>query len=128
MIKKMEHIALIVKDLEESIEYYSNMFDFTLRTKGDNGKRYMAFLHHEHLPQFEIELIQDKHQTTTYSEVGVVNHLAFTVDNMEEAIEYYQNKGVKFHSDKPNIAIDGAKVIFFNGPNGELLQLVQPTR
>ncbi|WP_102346308.1 VOC family protein [Bacillus sp. Marseille-P3661] len=128
MIKKIEHTAIIVKNIDEAIHYYSEMFGFKLRAKGDNGKRLMAFIQHEHQPEFEIELMQDIELVTDYSETGIVNHLAFTVDNILEAIDYYKGKGIVFNSDSPNTAIDGAQTIFFNGPNGELLQLVQPTR
>ncbi|MBU8907625.1 VOC family protein [Desertibacillus haloalkaliphilus] len=128
MIKKLEHTAIIVKDIEESIDYYCDMFGFKLRAKGDNGIRYLAFLYHEHQPEVEIELMQDMKEGTEYSSVGIVNHLAFTVDHIEESIDYYKKKGVVFNSETINRSVDGAKTIFFHGPNGELLQLVEPTR
>jgi lactoylglutathione lyase len=126
MIKKAEHVAIIVNDIEKSIRYYSDMFGFTLRSRGQNARREMAFLKHANQPGFEIELIFDLIPQGDYADKGIVNHLAFTVDNIQEAIQYYQGKGIVFHSDHPNNAIDGAKTIFFTGPNGELLQFVEP--
>lgn len=124
----MEHTAVIVKDLDESIKYYIEMFGFELRTRGKNELRDMAFLFHTDYPQFEIELIEDLKKEVKYEEVGIVNHLAFTVEDIFAAINYFKEKGVTFKSETPNTAIDGARTIFFYGINDELLQLVQPTR
>jgi lactoylglutathione lyase len=128
MIKKLEHVAIMVKDMDKSIEFYSNMFNFILRTRGKNERREMAFLKQKDHPDFEIELIKDLNVEGDYSDSGIVNHLAFTVENIQEAMTYYKEKGIQFNTENPNISIDGAKVIFFNGPNQELLQLVQPNR
>lgn len=127
MIKKVEHTAIIVKDIDKALEFYSSIFDFKLRIRGSNERREMAFIYHENQPDFEIELIRDIAPITQeYSTVGIVNHIAFTVENIEESIKYFSSKGIKFKSDNPNIAIGGAKTIFFDGPDGESLQLVEP--
>jgi lactoylglutathione lyase len=128
MIRKVEHVALIVKNMDESIGFYSTMFGFKLRARGQGPTRDMAFLFHENQPGFEIELIQDLVPLGEYSDKGIVNHLAFTVDNIEEAMTYYGERGIVFNSEKPNTAIDGAKTIFFYGPDRELLQFVQPVK
>ncbi len=128
MIKKIEHVALIVKDMGKSIDYYCEMFGFKLRVRGQSSTREMAFLCHENQLGFEIELIRDIVSQGEYAEKSVVNHLAFTVDNISKSIAFYRDKGIVFNSDSPNTAIDGAKTIFFYGPNRELLQLVEPSR
>ncbi|ETI65868.1 VOC family protein [Neobacillus vireti] len=125
MIKKIEHTAIIVKNMEESINYYSNILGFKVRERGSNERREMTFIYLENNPSFEIELIRDLEQHTKYSPKGIVNHLAFAVDNMEDSIKYFTRKGLIFINSSPNVAIDGAKTIFFEGPNGELLQLVE---
>jgi lactoylglutathione lyase len=126
MIKKVEHVALIVTDMEKSIAYYSSMFGYQLRTRGQSPTRDMAFIYHENQPGFEIELIKDLQPMGDYSDKSIVNHLAFTVENIEDAIQFYREKGIQFNSDKPNTAVDGAKTIFFYGPDRELLQFVEP--
>jgi len=125
LIKKVEHVALIVTDMEKSISYYSSMFGFSLRTRRQIKTRDLAFLKHDQQPGFEIELIRDLVPQGEYSERGIVNHLAFTVENMEEAIRFYKEKGIIFHSEAYDTANDGTKTIFFHGPNEELLQFVE---
>jgi lactoylglutathione lyase len=125
MIKRVEHTAIIVKDLDKSIEYYSTIFGFKLRIRGRNERREMAFIYLENEANFEIELIRDLVPSISYSPNGIVNHLAFTVESIDESIHNLSSKGIVFKSEIPNIAIDGAKTIFFDGPNGEILQLVE---
>ncbi|AJY74790.1 VOC family protein [Paenibacillus beijingensis] len=128
MIRKVEHVAIIVQNMEQSVQYYTEMFGFVVRATGTNARREMTFLKHPGQPGFEIELIRDLIPLGDYSDKGIVNHLAFTVDRIAEAIPYYAAKGVVFHSAEPNTAIDGAKTIFFSGPSGELLQFVEPAK
>ncbi|WP_028403101.1 VOC family protein [Ectobacillus panaciterrae] len=125
MIKKVEHVALIVRDMNQSIDFYTTMFGFKVRTRGESKVREICFLFHENQSGFEIELIRDL-VPQEYAEKGIVNHLAFTVESIETAMAYYKEKGISFLSETPNIAIDGAKTIFFSGLNQELLQLVEP--
>lgn len=125
MIKNIEHVAIIASDLEQSIDFYANILGFSLRTRGKKGEqREIAFLNLRDNPMVEIELIQDLVQGDVYSNKGIVNHLAFRVENIDEAISNYKEKGVVFTLNEPTISIDGFKTIFFHGPNSELLQLI----
>jgi lactoylglutathione lyase len=126
MIKKIEHVALIVKDMDQSLDFYTTVFGYKLRFRGENPRRELAFLYHDNQPGMEIELIRDLVPADTYATQGIVNHLAFTVDDVQAVMESLAGKGISFHTSEPITAPDGAKVVFFYGPNQELLQLVQP--
>jgi lactoylglutathione lyase len=126
MIKKIEHVALIVTDMDRSIEFYRDMFGYQVRLRGQSTVREMAFLYHENQPGMEIELIRDLEPGEPYSDRSVVNHLAFTVDDMEKAIAHYRAKGIVFTSDEPKRTLEGGRMILFYGPDRELLQLVEP--
>lgn len=128
MIKRVEHVALMATDMDKSIDYYCSLFGFRVRARGEGPVRELAFLEHPNQPSFEIELIRDLKPGESYSEVGLVNHLAFTVENIEEAVMFYKNKGVDFVSETPKVAVDGGKTVFFYGPNRELLQFVEPNK
>ncbi|MFJ7832161.1 VOC family protein [Peribacillus sp. NPDC097284] len=125
MIQKIEHIAIIVSDMDKSIEFYTEILGFTVRLRGSGLKREMAFLYLEAQPQIEIELIRDLYPIEKYNEVGLVNHLAFTVNDLAEAINYYGEKGIRFISTEPKPTLEGGRMILFHGPNGELLQFVE---
>jgi lactoylglutathione lyase len=125
MIFKMEHTAIIVSDMDRSIEFYTNMFGFKVRLRGNNSNREMAFLHLEAQPDMEIELIRDIDPIGEYTESGIVNHLAFTVKDINEAILHYREKGIYFTSEEPKPTLEGGQMILFYGPDRELLQLVE---
>ncbi|MFJ7685847.1 VOC family protein [Peribacillus butanolivorans] len=125
MIKKMEHIAIIVTNMDHTIKYYSDLFGFKVRLRGSSKTREMAFLYLEEQPSIEIELIQDIEPIGKYNKSGIVNHLAFTVEDINIAINHYQKKGIKFLSPQPQPTLEGGRMILFYGPNGELLQLVE---
>jgi lactoylglutathione lyase len=125
MIKKMEHTAIMASDLDASIDFYTNILGFSLRSRGIKGnRREIAFLFLESDPTHEIELILDLVPLGDYDEKGIVNHLAFRVEDVNLAITYFKDKGITFVTDEPTVSLDGSKTIFLYGPNKELLQLV----
>lgn len=125
MIKKIEHVAIIVKNMDQAIEYYSDMFGFKVRLRGSSKIREMAFLYLGEQPNIEIELIRDISSMSDYHKRGIVNHLAFTVENMNEAMNHYKKKGIEFLSPEPQPTLEGGRMILFHGPSDELLQLVE---
>ncbi|WP_240375973.1 VOC family protein [Bacillus piscicola] len=125
MISKMEHVAIIVTDIDRSIDFYTNLFGFRLRLRGKNPNREMAFLYLESQKDMEIELIRDIQPLDEYSKDGNVNHLAFTVEDIDKAILYYKEKGIEFLSGEPKPTLEGGRMILFRGPDEELLQFVE---
>ncbi|MDH2449511.1 VOC family protein [Priestia megaterium] len=125
MITKMEHTAIMVASMEDSIRYYSDLFGFKVRLQGSSETKEMAFLYLEEQPNMEIELIRDINPVGEYNKSGVVNHLAFTVENINEAISYYKEKGIEFLSSEPQPTLEGGRMVLFYGPNDELLQFTE---
>lgn len=127
MIAKVEHTAIIVNDIDESLDFYCNLFGFVLRLRGKTPARELAFMYHKNQPDFEIELIRELNPVTEYSERGIVNHVAFTVDDVDEAMNLLKDKGIRFHTEQPVATLEGGRTVLFNGPSNELLQLIEPS-
>ncbi len=125
MIQKMEHTAIMVQDMERSIQFYCDVLGFNVRLRGRKPDREMAFLYLESQPDMEVELICDVDSAVGYNEDGIVNHLAFTVNDIEAAIGYLKDKRVEFCSDEIKPTLEGGRMILFWGPSRELLQLVE---
>jgi lactoylglutathione lyase len=124
MIQKMEHTAIMVKDMDESIHFYSEILGFKVRLRGKRQDRELAFLYLDSQPDMEIELIEDFHSTMEYNENGIVNHLAFTVGDIDSTINYLKGKEIEFTNEvKPTF--EGGRMILFSGPSQEILQLVE---
>lgn len=124
MINRVEHVGIMVSNMEESISFYE-LLDFKVHIAVNNGEKEITFLKHDGLPGFEIELIKDLQADIPYSEHGLVNHLAFVVDQMDQVIIRLKQKAIEFLTDEPKTGINGRKTIRFKGPNGEMLQLVE---
>lgn len=125
MIQKMEHTAIMVQEMERSIQFYCDVLGFNVRLRGRKHDREIAFLYLESQPDMEIELICDVDSAVGYNEDGIVNHLAFTVNDIEAAIGYLKDKRVEFCSDEIKSTLEGGRMILFWGPSRELLQLVE---
>jgi methylmalonyl-CoA/ethylmalonyl-CoA epimerase len=56
-----------------------------------------------------------------------IQHVAFRVDNIEDALEELKQKGVRLIDEKPRIGAGGAKIAFLHpkATNGVLVELCQ---
>ncbi|MCJ7985412.1 VOC family protein [Priestia sp. OVL9] len=75
MIKKMEHTAIIVGDMDETIHYYSDMFGFKVRLKGSTEKREMAFLYLEEQPELKLSSFEILIRLASITKVGLLTTL-----------------------------------------------------
>ena len=113
MIQKIEHVAIMVRNMDETIQFYSDIFGFKVRLRGRKPDREMAFLYLDTQRSMEIELIQELTAVSEYSETGIVNHLAFTVKNIEETIRFLKEKDITFISDDVKPTLEGGRMILF---------------
>ncbi|WP_158068819.1 VOC family protein [Domibacillus epiphyticus] len=120
-----EHTGIMVSNMDESIAFYEEILGFTLRVKSKTATKEIAFLSHDRLPGFEVELLLDLDPKHSYAEQGIVNHLAFSVDDYDQAMAELQRKGIPFLADQPTIGEGGRRAIRFAGPNKEVLQIVE---
>ena len=125
MIKRVEHVGIMVSDMDKSIAFYETLLGFKVRVRVDNGEKEMTFLSHPGLQEFEIELIRDIESVRSYSEHGLVNHLAFVVDDLDQTMVRCKQEGIIFITKEPRQGIKGRRTIRFRGPNGEMLQFVE---
>jgi lactoylglutathione lyase len=121
---KMEHVGIMVNDMDESLTFYQNILGLELRNREWlNDTVELAFLYFPEQPSVEVELIYDGEPV---GNEGIVSHLAFTVENIEAELVRLKDEGVHLLDEKPRSVLrDTVKIAFFNGPNGEKLELVE---
>lgn len=121
-IERIEHIGIMVRDMDRSIEFYRDVLGLALRERRSFHAVELAFLHAEN-DSAEIELIagEDAYRPGD----GTVNHLAFTVTDLEPLIARLQAHSVPIDGDGPIDIWDGMRVLFFRGPDGEKLELFE---
>ncbi len=91
-VKRVDHIGVVVKDLEKSIAFYQDVLDLKLKERmtHTNGVIELAFLGYEESDETEIELIQG--YSDTLPSEATIHHFAITVDDIEE--EYARIKSL----------------------------------
>ncbi|HSJ38133.1 MAG TPA: VOC family protein [Planococcus sp. (in: firmicutes)] len=120
-----EHVAIIVNDMDRSIDFYKKTFGFEVRFRKKRADREMTFLFLKNTPQIEIELIEDIDPVRHYSKEGVVNHLAFRVEDLQRAISFINETSSLKIAPAVKFTADGGKMVLFEGLNGEMLQLIE---
>ncbi|MDM5329912.1 VOC family protein [Neobacillus sp. CF12] len=119
----MEHVGIMVNDMDESLAFYQNILGLELRNREWlNDTIELAFLFFPEQPSVEVELIYGG----PVENEGIVNHLAFRVENIEAELARFKEAGVKLVDEEPRSILNGTvKIAFFQGPNGEKLELVE---
>ncbi|PZE20705.1 VOC family protein [Paenibacillus xerothermodurans] len=125
MIRKLEHIGVMVKDMDVSIDFYTEVLGMRLvqRTALKDGVElgFLSFPDSEHV---QIELIGRGHDGLPDN--GIVHHIAFTVSDIQSEIDRLKSLGVKLMDETPRTILEGDLIAFFFGPDGERLEFFQP--
>jgi lactoylglutathione lyase len=123
VIKKLEHIGIMVTDMEKSLAFYQEVFGLVLRHREHlNETVELAFIHHPTQPDMEVELVSGK--KVDHNE-GKVHHVAFRVENMEEELLRLKDLGVELTDEESRVVMGNVKIAFLKGPDGEILELVE---
>jgi lactoylglutathione lyase len=124
--KKIEHVGVMVEELEPSIAFYENVVGLKLRGTllHTNGVIRLAFLSHPDAQETELELIEG--YNAGLPEEGKVHHVAFTVDDIEFEWRRLKELDVRFIDSSITTLPNGARYFFFYGPDGERLEFFQP--
>lgn len=117
---RVHHIGVMVSDIERSIEWYDRVLGLKVADRRELGTTRIAFLA---AANTQIELIQ---RGGSFSTEGVVNHVALQVDDIEATITHLRAAGVVLGDAQIRTIWAGGKIFFFAGPDGEVLELVQP--
>ncbi len=126
-ITGLSHIGVFIRDIDKSLDYYTNTLGFECYYRADVGeaeKTRIAFLRQG---TCIIELVQ--RPVSEQRGDGLVDHIALKVTGIEAVIEGLREKGVEFETEKPielpGLLGGGVKYITFRGPDGEHLELTE---
>lgn len=113
---KVDHIGIAVKDLDETLKFYTDILG--LECQGtevvEEQKVRVAFLP---IGDTEVELLESTSEDGPIARFIEKNgegmqHIAFKVDNIEEAIAYMKEKGMRMIDEAPRYGAGGAKIAF----------------
>lgn len=123
---KIEHVGIMVTDMERSIAFYRDVVGMTLKDSliAKGGATKLAFMGFGQDKESEIELVW--FANSAFPEEGRVHHIAFTVDNIDEEFARIQELGLEIKGQGIQTLPNGAKYFFFFGPDKESVEFMQP--
>ncbi|WP_077368906.1 methylmalonyl-CoA epimerase [Anaerosalibacter sp. Marseille-P3206] len=131
MVKKVDHIGVAVKNLDETLKFYEGVLG--LECGGtevvEEQKVKVAFLP---IGDTEIELLESTDEEGPISRYiekkgEGIQHIAYRVDDIEKAIEEMKAKGIRMIDEKPRYGAGGAKIAFLHPKStyGVLVELCE---
>jgi lactoylglutathione lyase len=122
-MNEMAHVGIIAKDADRSVDFYCRIFGCQVVDSFQDEKLKAVFLT---TSNGTLEILQYFGQEYGNRCLGVVDHVAFMVDDMDSAINILKQNNVKMIFDEPRTALNGTKkIMFFLGPDNERLEFVQ---
>ena len=133
MIKKLDHVGTVVKNTEEAVSLFSNLFGFKItepRTFQEEGFR-STLISKEEVTLELIEPIGPEGMIQKFVEKrgGGLHHISLQVDDLEGEIKQLKTQGVKFVKEEPSQISETSKIVFIHprSMNGLLIELIQRT-
>ena len=124
----LAHIALYTNDLQASLAFYERLggrLTDRAESKKPSGTNLLAMVQ---MPGFYLEIIEPHDGSPVTAEGGVFPHIAMEVDDIDAAAAELKSRGITtFRTENPMSMpiFGGIRNIFFTGPDGELLELLQ---
>lgn len=126
-MRAMSHIGLYVSDIARSVDFYTKVLGLGViedHGVGATGKM-IVFLGHE-TPIIELISSVNDPASNVRTERGQFDHLAWYVEDIESEVTRIKGLGIDFRPDQIMTVLEGRRIAFFFGPDGERLELVQP--
>lgn len=131
MLRKIEHVALAVSDLDQAIQFYRDVWGLTLEHREiveDQGVEEAMLRIGESYIQLLSPLGDDTSVGRFIQKRGEgLHHIAYEVGDLEVALQKLKNEGVELIDESPRRGSRNTKVAFVHpkGNRGVLVELVQ---
>ena len=123
MLSRQHHIAVIATDWEKTKDFYVNKLGFALTREvwRENQRDYLRMLRLGDTV-LEIFIKPDAPRRVTDPEALGLRHLAFRVENAEEAAAWLNAVGIPTEPIREDL-VNGGKFTFFRDPDGLPLEI-----
>lgn len=128
---RIDHLGIAVNSIDEGKNFWTDVLGLAVTDTDtvEAQKTTTAFLP---VGESEVELLES---TTEDGPVAKfiekkgqgIQHIAFAVENIEEALQELKDKGIQLIDQEPRIGAGGAKIAFLHpkATNGVLVELCQ---
>ena len=125
-IKAIHHIAILTDDYQRSKEFYTVVLGFEVIAETYRAERQSYKLDLAINGQYQVELFSfpEYKERASFPEQKGLRHLAFSVDDIEQAVGELIEKGVEVQEIRTD-ELTNKKFCFFYDPNGQPLELYE---
>ncbi|MGA7579081.1 MAG: VOC family protein [Desulfobaccales bacterium] len=131
MIKFIDHIGLVVQDIESSLKLFTEALGLKL-SEVENNDRFKVRIAFLPVGDTLVELIQPTAEGTMMANIlkdrgESIHHIAFRVDDLEAELANLKAKGVALIHQTPQSGGLGARIAFLDpsAGNGVSIELVE---
>jgi methylmalonyl-CoA/ethylmalonyl-CoA epimerase len=130
-VKHIDHIGIAVKSIEQAGKFYTDVLGLKIMDIENvaDQKVNVAFLP---ITDSEVELLQSTHVDGPVAKFieakgEGIQHIAYRVENIEEALAELKAKGVRLIDEKPRKGAGGALIAFIHPKetNGVLVEICE---
>jgi methylmalonyl-CoA/ethylmalonyl-CoA epimerase len=117
-VKRIEHVGVVVRDVEASRKLWEGCFGIPLGSVEDNPKRPVRLALYP-VGESMVELIagttpDSRHARMIAEGKGGLNHICFEVENIDEALAELKAKGIPLIDQVPRIGHAGCRIAFID--------------
>lgn len=117
-MNKLDHIGIYVKDLDSSLKFYENVFDWKPIRKFSSGEAKIAVVTIGH---GLLEIVQ-RPGSPTKAPDGNWSHIALHVEGWDTIVAKLEKMGIDLR--KVTMA-DGSHIAFFKDPDGHTIEIME---
>src|SRR6266545_8086985 len=128
-VKRIEHVGVVVRDVEKSRRLWEDCFGIKLGGVEQNAMRKLALYP---IGQSMVELLAGTTPDSRFSKMcdegkAGINHICFEVENIDEALAELREKGIPLLDEVPRIGHAGCRIAFLDpeGTEGCLIELAE---
>lgn len=130
MLKKIDHVAIVVKDVEKAVKSYADMFGFKVveRMAGPSNEFTSVMIQSGDI---RVELFQPLKEGTSFSRFleekgGGLHHVSLVTDDIEKEIKELEARGTKLIDKQPR-QLPNSRIAFVHPSSAEnvLIELVE---
>ncbi len=131
MLEKLDHIGIAVKDIDQSIKLYRDVFGIepSLVYESSYTKAKIAFIP---IGDVRIELIQPSNPESVVGKFlekkgEGIHHISYKVKDVDKSLIELETRGIQLIDKKSRKVRENEKVAFLNpkSTNGVLVELIQ---
>jgi methylmalonyl-CoA/ethylmalonyl-CoA epimerase len=133
MIKRIDHIAIVVEDIDKALGFWRDTLGLDLNHVEDVPEQQAAVAF---LPtgESEVELVKPTSEDSGIARFLMrrgpgIHHICFEVDDIEQMLQTLRSRGVRLIDDTPRIGTGGKKIAFVHpqSTHGVLIELYELT-